>query len=136
MPSTMIFLNLPVADLERSKGFYERLGWKIDQEFTDDAAACVVIDDNISVMLLSQNFFHNFARRPRAITTATVGAVYALALGSVHAVDALVSAAVAAGGVEELHPDRRMQEMAIGMYGRTFLDPDGHQWEAFWMRGQ
>ncbi|MCX4093438.1 VOC family protein [Nocardia sp. alder85J] len=136
MPSTMIFLNLPVADLERSKIFYERLGWKIDQEFTDDAAACVVIDDNISVMLLSQHFFHNFTQRPRAITTATVGAVYALALGSPHQVDALVAAAVAAGGIEELYPDRRAQERAVGMYGRTFLDPDGHQWEPFWMQGQ
>jgi uncharacterized protein len=136
MPTTMIFLNLPVADLDRSKVFYERLGWKIDQAFTDDAAACVVIDENISVMLLSQNFFHNFTQRPRALTAATVGAVYALALGSAYQVDTLVDAAIAAGAVEELYPQRRAQELAIGMYGRTFLDPDGHQWEVFWMRGQ
>ncbi|GAA5098493.1 VOC family protein [Nocardia iowensis] len=133
MTSRMIFLNLPVADLKRSKNFYEAVGWKVNQEFTDDNAACIVIDDNICIMLLTRQFFTTFSKRPVAITTEKVGATYGLALASVAEVDALVTAALTAGATEEVNEDKRAQEEQVGMYSRTFLDPDGHQWEPFWM---
>ncbi|UGT71461.1 glyoxalase/bleomycin resistance/extradiol dioxygenase family protein [Nocardia gipuzkoensis] len=133
MSSKMIFINLPVADLNRSKAFYEALGWKVNQEFTDDNAACIVVDDNICLMLLIKDFFTTFSKRPVADTTAAIGAAYALALGSAAEVDNLTAAALAAGGTEEVNEDKRAQEAQVGMHGRTFIDPDGHQWEPFWM---
>ncbi|MEV6562328.1 VOC family protein [Nocardia sp. NPDC051756] len=133
MTSRMIFLNLPVAELNRSKDFYEALGWKVNQEFTDDNAACIVIDDNICVMLLTTQFFTTFCRRKVADTGEKVGATYGLALTSAAEVDALATAALAAGGTEEINADKRAQEEQVGMYSRSFLDPDGHQWEPFWM---
>lgn len=133
MASKMIFINLPVADLERSKTFYETLGWKVNQEFTDDNAACVVVDDNICVMLLIEPFFENFTQRPLSDTTVTIGSIYALALAGTHEVDELTEAAIRAGGTEEFNPNKRALEQEAGMYSRTFIDPDGHQWESFWM---
>ncbi|MBF6438349.1 VOC family protein [Nocardia cyriacigeorgica] len=133
MSSKMIFINLPVTDLERSKGFYEALGWKVNQDFTDQNAACIVIDDNICLMLLTREYFATFTKRPIADTNATAAAGYALSLGSAQEVDQLTDAAVAAGGREEVNEDKRAQEAEVGMHGRTFLDPDGHQWEPFWM---
>lgn len=133
MSSKMIFINLPVADLARSKSFYEALGWKINQEFTDDNAACIVVDDNICVMLLTKDFFTTFTSRPIADTAAGVGGLYSLALPSARAVDEFAEAAVRAGGTEEVSADKRAQEAAVGMHGRTIIDPDGHQWEPFWM---
>ncbi|MEU0502852.1 VOC family protein [Nocardia sp. NPDC005998] len=133
MPSKMIFINLPVADLGRSKNFYEAIGWKVNQDFTDENAACIVIDDNICAMLLSRDFFTTFATRPIADTVATVGGAFALSLASAREVDILTEAALAAGATEELHEDRRAEEAQVGMFGRTFIDPDGHQWEPFWM---
>lgn len=133
MTSRMIFLNLPVAELNRSKNFYEALGWKVNQEFTDDNAACIVIDDNICLMLLTTQFFTTFCRRKVADTGEKVGATYGLALTSAAEVDALATAALAAGGTEEINADKRAQEEQVGMYSRSFLDPDGHQWEPFWM---
>ncbi|WP_280266446.1 VOC family protein [Nocardia wallacei] len=133
MASKMIFLNLPVADLERSRKFYEALGWTVNQDFTDDNAACVVIDDNICLMLLVQSFFETFTKRPVADTVATVGSVYALSLSSAEEVDDLTAAALAAGGTEEFSEDKRAQEAQVGMHGRTFIDPDGHHWEPFHM---
>ncbi|MFF3574389.1 VOC family protein [Nocardia jiangxiensis] len=133
MASKMIFVNLPVDDLERSKSFYAALGWTVNQEFTDDNAACVVIDDNICLMLLIKPFFETFTRRPLAETTASVGSIYALALGSAQEVDDLTGAALRAGAAEEVNVDKRAQEREVGMYGRTFADPDGHQWEPFCM---
>ncbi|MBF6165298.1 glyoxalase/bleomycin resistance/extradiol dioxygenase family protein [Streptomyces gardneri] len=133
MSSKMIFINLPVADLNRSKTFYEGLGWKVNQEFTDDNAACIVVDDNICLMLLTKDFFTTFSKRPVADTTAAINAAYALALGSAEEVDSLTDAALAAGATEEVNEDKRAQEAQVGMHGRTFIDPDGHQWEPFWM---
>ncbi|MFB8279805.1 VOC family protein [Nocardia colli] len=133
MTSRMIFLNLPVAELNRSKDFYEALGWKVNQEFTDDNAACIVIDDNICIMLLTTQFFTTFCQRKVADTGEKVGATYGLALTSAAEVDALATAALAAGGTEEINADKRAQEEQVGMYSRSFLDPDGHQWEPFWM---
>ncbi|MGV9412763.1 VOC family protein [Nocardia sp. NPDC003693] len=133
MASKMIFINLPVADLDKSKDFYEALGWKVNQDFTDSNAACIVIDDNICLMLLTKEFFPTFSKRPLADTRSSIHAAYALALGSAAEVDTLVDAAVAAGATEEVNDDKRAQEAQAGMHGRTFIDPDGHQWEPFFM---
>lgn len=134
MASKMIFLNLPVADLKRSQDFYTALGWRVNADFTDENAACVVVDANICLMLLTKDFFTTFAERPIADTVAYSSAAYALALPDRDAVDDLTDAALLAGGTEETPMnDRRVQEAEVGMYGRTFIDPDGHQWEPFYM---
>ncbi|MEV6274240.1 VOC family protein [Nocardia sp. NPDC051832] len=136
MSSKMIFINLPVEDLNRSKAFYEAVGWKVNADFTDENAACIVVDDNICLMLLTKSFFTTFSQRPVADTVAATGAAYALSLASADEVDVLTDAAVAAGATEELCPDKRAQEAEVGMHGRTFIDPDGHQWEPFYMAYQ
>ncbi len=133
MASKMIFINLPVEDLERSKTFYEALGWKINPDFTDENAACVVVDDNICVMLLTHHHFEVFTSRPIADTRAATGSIYAVSLGSAAEVEALLAAAEAAGAIAEISEEKRAQEEAVGMFSRAFLDPDGHHWEAFWM---
>ncbi|MFD6398219.1 VOC family protein [Nocardia sp. NPDC060249] len=133
MTNKMIFINLPVADLDRSKSFYEALGWKVNEDFTDQNASCIVIDDNICLMLLTKPFFSTFSTRPIADTINTAAAGYALSLASADEVDALTDAAVAAGATEQTNDDKRAQEAQVGMHGRTFLDPDGHQWEPFYM---
>ncbi|WP_336086601.1 VOC family protein [Nocardia sp. SSK8] len=133
MSSKMIFINLPVADLDRSKSFYEALGWKVNEDFTDQNASCIVIDDNICLMLLTKDFFSTFSKRPIADTVNQTAAGYALSLASAEEVDVLTDAAVAAGAKEEVNEDKRAQEAQVGMHGRTFIDPDGHQWEPFFM---
>lgn len=134
MARKMIFLNLPVARLDDAKNFYGALGWTVNPEFTDENAACVVVDDNICLMLLAKDFYTTFAERPIADTGTYSAAAYALALRTREEVDELTEAAIEAGGVEESGgQDRRVQEAEVGMYGRTFLDLDGHQWEPFYM---
>lgn len=133
MASKMIFINLPVEDLERSISFYEALGWKVNPDFTDENAACVVVDDNICVMLLVRQYFDTFTNRPIADTRAATGSIYALSLGSRAEVESLIAAAVGAGATEEVSEDKRAQEEAVGMFSRAFVDPDGHHWEGFWM---
>lgn len=133
MASKMIFINLPVQDLPRATAFYEALGWKVNADFTDENATCVVVDDNICLMLLVRPWFATFTNRPVADTRAATGSIYALSLGSAAEVETLIAAATAAGATEETSEEKRVQEEAAGMFSRAFVDPDGHHWEAFWM---
>lgn len=126
--STMIFVNLPVESLERSREFYEALGYSINPMFSDENAACVVLSDTIYVMLLTREFFGSFIPdHTVADPSAAIGAQYALSMESREDADALVERAVAAGGTA-------FEARDLGfMYSRAFADPDGHYWEPFWM---
>jgi predicted lactoylglutathione lyase len=122
MPRT-IFVNLPVKDLEASKRFYDALGFENDPRFTDDTAACMVIDDNIFVMLLTEPKFRGFINGEIA-DPGTTEVLNALSAADRDEVDALVDTALEAGG----SPWRDTMEEGP-MYVRTFQDPDGHVWE-------
>src|SRR3546814_17576182 len=116
----MIFVNLPVADLEKSKAFYSALGFTNEPRFTDDTAAAMVWSDTIFVMILTHDKWKSFTDRP--IPPATSSEVsLALALGSREAVDALNAATAATGG-----PDALNQAPEQGSpSGRHRRDPDG-----------
>lgn len=124
----MVFINLPIRDLAASKAFYESLGFKNNPQFTDATAACMVWSETIMVMLLTHPKFDSFTRKPRPDAAATTGALYALALESRDAVDAMMAAVAQHGGREY----RDTIDMGF-MYNRAFADPDGHVWEPFYM---
>ncbi len=123
-----IFINLPVADLKRSKVFYETIGFTNNPQFTDDTAACMVLSEEIFVMLLTHKKFSEFTSRPIADTSKTVAAGYSLAYGSNEEVNAIAEKALSAGGSQTGEP----KDYGF-MYQRGFTDPDGHHWEAFYM---
>ncbi|MCQ6553718.1 VOC family protein [Streptomyces sp. C10-9-1] len=124
----MIFVNLPVKDLEASKSFWTKLGYSFNPQFTDENAACLVFSDTIFAMLLTEPYFKTFTAKE--ITDAATGteALICLSADSREAVDTLVDAAIAAGG----RPAGETQDMGY-MYGRGFEDVDHHNWEVMWM---
>lgn len=125
---TKIFVNLPVADLGASIAFFEALGFKANPQFTDEAAACIVISDDIHAMLLTHPKFKEFTRKPIADATKATEVLTCLSVPSKQEVDRLADAALAAGGTPSTEP------MDFGcMFGRSFQDPDGHIWEIIWM---
>lgn len=124
----MIFVNLPVSNLERSKAFYTALGFTINPQFSDDTAACVVISDTIFLMILTHPKFDSFLTNPRADTRKTTSALIALNRDDRAAVDAITEAALMAGGTEP----KPASDHGF-MYTRTFMDPDGNVFEPLWM---
>jgi predicted lactoylglutathione lyase len=125
---TKIFVNLPVKDLNRSRAFFEGLGFTFNPQFTDETAACMVISDDIYAMLLTPAKFKEFTRKEIADATRVTEVLTCLSAESKAEVDRLVGAALASGGTEAREP------MDYGfMYGRSFQDPDGHIWEIIWM---
>jgi predicted lactoylglutathione lyase len=126
--SKMIFVNLPVTDLDASVSFYEALGFAKNSVFSDDTAACMVWSEAINVMLLTHAKWRTFTTRP--IPPATSSEVmHALSCDSREAVDAMNDAAAAHGGTADVNP---VQDLGF-MYGRDMADPDGHVWGAMWM---
>jgi predicted lactoylglutathione lyase len=128
--SKMIFINLPVTDLDRSVAFYEAVGARKEPKFSNDAAAMMVFSETISVMLLTAPFYSTFTSKPIADAHQSSQVLLCLSADSVEEVDATIDKAGAAGGVADPSPK---QDMGGLMYGRSFEDPDGHHWEIMWM---
>ena len=123
----MIFVNLPVQDLDKSVAFFTELGFDFNAAFTDENATCMVVSEQAFVMLLVRPFFATFTRKEVAdasVTETTVG----LSAGSREEVDALVDRALHLGGAPALPANDEGY-----MYGRSFYDLDGHAWEVIWM---
>ncbi len=126
----MIFVNLPVADLDRSVRFYEAVGARKEPKFSNDKAAMMVFSETISVMLLRHEFYSGFTGKRIADAHETSQVLLAISCDSRAEVDRLVEAAASAGGKADPGPK---QDMGGMMYGRSFEDPDGHHWEPMWM---
>jgi predicted lactoylglutathione lyase len=127
-PGRTLFVNLPVADVERSTGFFGKLGFAFNPTFTDDTAACMLVGEHASVMLLSRDKFAEFAKLPIADPRTHTQALFCFAVTSRDEVDAVGAAALAAGGTEA----DGAEDFGY-MYSRSFFDLDGHGWQVMWM---
>lgn len=121
------FLNLPVADLDRSVAFYTGAGFARDPRMSDDTSICIVIGGGLCAMLLTHDRWARITPKPVADTHRVSAAVTAFQLPDRAAVDAVMARVLAAGGTEQ-----RPAEDHGFLYGRAFEDPDGHIWEPFW----
>ncbi|WP_030162750.1 VOC family protein [Streptomyces sp. NRRL S-244] len=125
---TMIFVNLPVKDIEATKAFWGKLGYSFNPQFSDEVTGCLVISDTIFAMLMTEARFKDFATKEVADATKTTEVMLALSAESREQVDEVVGAALAAGATEP----RPAQDLGF-MYGRAFEDLEGHVWEYVWM---
>jgi uncharacterized protein len=126
--SRKIFVNLPIKNMERSQAFFKSLGFSFNPQFTNDQGACMVISDDIFVMLLVEPFFQTFTKKPIADATKTTEVLMCLSCDSRAEVDSLVKKALAAGATSPNPP----QDHGF-MYGHGFTDLDGHIWELAYM---
>jgi predicted lactoylglutathione lyase len=126
--STMIFVNLPVKDLDRSVAFFTHLGYRFNPQFTDETATCMIISDTIYVMLLTEAKFRAFTPKEICDTSRYTEVLVALSAESREAIDETVRKAVAAGGTTY----SEAQDHGF-MYQHGFQDPDGHIWELVYM---
>jgi uncharacterized protein len=126
--SRMIFLNVAVADLDRSVGFWTDLGFSFNPQLTDENATCMVVSDLACVMLLSEKFFSTFTTKQVVDAHAATEAITAFSADSREEVDRIADLALSSGGA----PANPPQDEGF-MYSRSFQDPDGHLWELVWM---
>ncbi|MFS2004791.1 VOC family protein [Duganella sp. CT11-25] len=129
--ATNIYVNLPVRDLQASVKFFTHLGYSFNQHYTDDSATCMVVAENIFVMLLTEARFKEFTPKPIADARASTEVLVCLQVESRDAVTSLVNKAIEAGGSAYKEP----QDHGF-MYGHGYQDLDGHLWELVYMSGE
>lgn len=125
---TKIFVNLPVKDLTKSMEFFTKLGFTFNQQFTDETAACMIVGEDIFVMLLTEDKFKTFIPKQICDASKSTEVLVSLSTESREAVNEMVRKAVAAGGTTYNEP----QDLGF-MYGHGFQDLDGHIWELIYM---
>lgn len=120
----LVFLNLPVRDVERSADFFRLLGFDLDERFSDAASTCVVVNDSTRVILLQEKRFRDFTDMAPCDTSTHTEVIVSFTVQSAAAVDELVQTAITAGARPALQPMKKG-----AMYLWSFYDPDGHHWE-------
>jgi len=123
-----IFINLPVADLGKSMDFYTKTGFTNNPVFTDETAACMVLSEEIYVMLLTHDKFSQFTDKKIIDAKSGIGVINSVSLDSRAEMDAMAEAALNAGGTEPSTP----KDYGF-MQQRSFSDPDGNHWEVCYM---
>ncbi len=123
-----VFINLAVADLQKSMDFYTALGFSNNPQFSDDTAKCMVWSENIFVMLLNHDKFSTFTTKQIADTKSKIAGLFSLSLESIDEVNNLMTNGLKAGGIEP----NEMRDFGF-MQQRTIEDFDGHTWEVFFM---
>lgn len=129
--ATKIFVNLPVKDLKASIGFFTKLGYTFNPQFTDETATCMIISEDIYAMLLTHEKFKVFTPKEICDATKSTEVLVCLSCESREQVDDMVQKAVEAGGTTYNKP----QDHGF-MYGHGYQDLDGHLWELVWMDPQ
>ncbi|MFT3808011.1 VOC family protein [Arenimonas sp.] len=119
-----LYVNLPVQDLPKSIAFYTALGFSFNPQFTDETATCMIVGENMAVMLLTQEKFRQFTPLPISDAKKASEVLLCISLDSRAQVDELVRLAVAHGGKTLRAPD----DYGF-MYSHSFQDLDGHIWE-------
>jgi len=127
-PGRMLFVNMPVADVQRSRAFFAQLGFSFNELFSDETSACMLIGEQAFVMLLSREKFAEFSKLPIADPTTHALALYCFSVSSRDEVDSVGAAALAAGASEA----DGAEDFGF-LYSRSFFDLDGHGWQVMWM---
>jgi predicted lactoylglutathione lyase len=126
--TTKIFVNLPAKNLNKTIEFFTKLGFKFNPQFTDENATCMIVGEDIFVMLLVEKFFKTFTKKEICDTSKNTEVIVALSVEGREKVDQMINKAIEAGGTESREPqDHRW------MYGRSFEDINGHIWEIIYM---
>ena len=130
MKHAQIFVNLPVKDLKRSVAFFTKLGYSFNPQFTDENATCMIIGENLFVMLLVEKFFAGFTNKAITDTRQSTEVLTCVSCASREEVDQLVAKAREAGATVP----RVAQDHGF-MYSHGYEDLDGHTWELVFMSG-
>ena len=127
----MIFVNLPVKNIETSRSFFTALGFSFNPEYSDDRTLCMIVEENIFVMLLQEELFRDFINGDIADATRSTEVLTCLTAGSREEIDRMIATALASGGSDW----KPVQDHGF-MYAGSFQDPDGHVWELVHMTAQ
>jgi len=124
-----IYINISVKDLAKAIDFYTSLGFEQNLDFSNDDGACIVITDNIYLMVLTKEFFQTFTDKDISDSNKATETILSISADSKEEVDELADKAVQYAGM----PLKEAANELDFMYVRNFQDLDGHMWEVVYM---
>jgi predicted lactoylglutathione lyase len=127
-PGRQLFVTLPVADVDRSRAFFAELGFSFDPRFSGEDAVCMLVGEQVSVMLGTRERVGELSKRPLADPATHALALFSFSVGTREEVDTVAATALAGGGTEA----DEAEDHGF-MYTRAFFDLDGHGWQVMWM---
>lgn len=122
-----IFVNLPIENLKSSVAFFTALGFKFNEQFTDEESTCMIVSETIYVMLLEKRKFSSFTSRKIADKD-TTEVTLSFSCSSADEVRSLSEKAFELGAKRVNDPEDHGF-----MFSWGFEDLDGHMWDLFWM---
>lgn len=125
-----VMVSLPVRNLRVSAAFFAELGFTFSPGDSGPGTACMVIDENVSVLLVAAERYRDQVNGDAGCTGSSGEILLRLSAGSEREVDEMVMRAIVAGARPwPLAEDRPA-------YSGSFLDPDGHLWQVTCTCGQ
>ncbi|MBL8003543.1 MAG: glyoxalase/bleomycin resistance/extradiol dioxygenase family protein [Candidatus Kapabacteria bacterium] len=124
----IIFINLPVKNLERSLQLYTQMGVTINPAFTDNHQKCVMWGEHIYVMLQSHEMFQSHIKKEIPDMHQFQTASYTLPMDSLEQMNETMEKALRAGGKE---PVPMIDEGFMQI--RVLEDFDGHTWSFIYL---
>lgn len=123
MKINQIYVNLPVKDVQKTREFWTKLGFSINEQMSSEKAVCVEMkEEQIYVMFLTEESFQTFSERP-VPKGDTTQVLVAISLDSREEVDQVVNTALENGATQHEEP----QDYGW-MYHNSFWDINGHGW--------
>lgn len=126
------WLNLPVKDINRSKEFFTKLGFKFNEGpgNTPTSAPLVMGNKGVIVMLFEEPTFRGFVNQDITDTQTSCEVLLSFDAANKEEVDEVAQKVVDAGGKTSHKP----YDMNGPMYGCVFSDLDGHKWNVMHYR--
>ena len=125
-----VFITLPVVSVAKSNAFFGELGFKFNEDFSDEKTSCLVLNETIFVMLGEHDKYESLIDKPVA-DPKTSEVILTFACTSREQVDQITSKALELGARKVNDP-----EDEGFMYSWGFEDLDGHLWNLMWFNTQ
>jgi uncharacterized protein len=125
-----IWLNLPVKDVAKSKEFFGRIGFKLNEKHTSPEMVCFEVGEKkMTVLFFAEETFKGFTKSE--VSDAKQGAEILISFDaeSRDEIDETARKVFDAGGTIFSEP----AELQGWMYGFAFADLDGHRWNMVYM---
>ena len=118
-----IFVNVPVSDVNKSRGFFEAIGFTVLKKYTGPKSACLGLAETIKIMLTERNQFEQMLGKPVA-DKKTSEVLISLTCKTEEEVKTITEKALFQGA-------RRINDFEENefMYSWAFEDLDGHLWD-------
>lgn len=120
------YINLPVRNVADTDKFFATLGFKKNEQFSNEEGIALNINDNTFAMFLQDKKFASFIDAdPQPINN---NQILCLQFDTKEEVDSFFQKAITAGATDMTKPD---PETEAFMYDKAFRDINGHIWQMF-----